>query len=286
MAIYLQTNTSSLVAEQHFNQTQAMLQTSFTRLSSGFRINSAADDPAGLGIAKSMNAQVRSYAAAEQNANNAVSMVQTADGAANQIDGLLTRMRELAVEAQNGTMTSNDIAHLETEFQANLSEIDRVAGGTNFNGTNLLSSVATAAGTSTAYVGFSLNFQVGINGQTSDMIGVSFGAADVSGLSLSGATVTGTSSGGNVLAALDAARQSLSTERAGFGAAMNRLGDAVSTLESTQSNLSAALSTIQDTDVAAETAKLAREQVLGQAGASVLSQANQAPQLALKLLGG
>src|SRR5580692_2946314 len=121
------------------------IQASFTKLSTGYRINSAADDAAGLGIAKSMNAQVQSYTVASQNANDAVSMVQTADGSAEQVNGLLTRMRELAVEAQNGTMSSGDVANLNTEFQADLSEIGRTANTASFNGTNLLNGAQTTA---------------------------------------------------------------------------------------------------------------------------------------------
>src|SRR5271170_175335 len=125
MSLYLQSNTSALIAENYFNMSNSAIQSSFTKLSSGYRINSAADDAAGLGIAKSMNAQVQSYTVASQNANDAVSMVQTADGSADQVESLLTRMRELAVEAQNGTMNTNDISNLNTEFQQDLSEIDR-----------------------------------------------------------------------------------------------------------------------------------------------------------------
>jgi flagellin len=285
MSLYIQTNISALQAEENFNETQTQMQASFTKLSSGYRINSAADDAAGLGIAKSMNAQVQSYAVAAQNANNAVSMVQTADSAADQIDSLLTRMRQLAVEAQNGTMNSTDVSNLDTEFQQDMSEIDRVAADTSFNGTNLLSSVTSGSGTAATFSGFSVTFQVGINGSANDTISVAFGGADVSGLNLGGATVTSANGGANILSAIDTAMQNLNTQRAGFGAAMNRLQDASSNNVSTQTNLSSALSTIQDVDVAAETANLAREQVLAQAGASVLSQANQAPQLALKLLG-
>jgi len=269
MALYLQTNNAALVANAQFNNSQQAVQDSFTKLSSGYRINSAADDAAGLGISKSMNAQVQSYSVASQNANDAVSMVQTADGSADQIDGLLTRMRELAVEAQNGTMSTNDVTNLNTEFQQDLSEIDRVAGDSTFNGATLL------AGSQTT-----INFQVGINGTTADQIAVSFGASDTAGLGVSGTTVTSA----GILTTIDGAMQTLDNTRAGFGAAMNRLQDAASQIQSTQTNLSAALSTIQDVDVASETANLTREQVLAQAGASVLSQANQVPQLALKLL--
>jgi flagellin len=269
MALYLQANNSATVAEMYFNQSQSAIQGSFTKLSSGYRINSAADDAAGLGIAKSLNAQVQSYTVASQNAADAVSMVQTADGSADQITSLLTRMRELAVEAQNGTMSSNDVTNLNTEYTQDLSEIDRVAGDATFNSHALL------AGTSNT-----VSFQVGINGTASDQISVSFGGLDSTGLGVNGTSV----SSSNILSTIDAAMQTLSSTRAGFGAAMNRLQDASAAIDSTSQNLSAALSTVQDVDVASETANLAREQVLAQAGASVLAQANQAPQLALKLL--
>jgi flagellin len=272
MALYLQSNSSALIAENYFNMSNSAIQQSFTQLSSGYRINSAADDAAGLGIATSMNAQVQSYTVASQNANDAVSMVQTADGSAAQVDTLLTRMRELAVEAQNGTMSTNDVANLNTEFSQDLSEIDRVAGDATFNGTNVLQGAQTTAN--------DVAFQVGINGTTADQITVQFGGADASSLGVSGTTVTSA----NILSTIDTALTNLSTTRAGFGAAINRLTDAASTIQSTQTNLSSALSTIQDVDVASATASLAREQVLAQAGASVLAQANQQPQLALKLL--
>ncbi|HZU81971.1 MAG TPA: flagellin [Polyangiaceae bacterium] len=277
MAIYLQTNTSSLVAEMHFNSAQESLQSSFTKLSSGYRINSAADDAAGLGIAKSLNAQVQSYNVASQNAADAVSMVQTADGSADQVQGLLTRMRELAVEAQNGTMSGNDLTNLDTEFQQDLNEIDRVAGDATFNGTSLLSGTQTTAN--------QIAFQVGINGNTTiDQINVQFGGADTSSLLLTGANVSTAAGASAALASIDTAIQSISKTRAGFGAAINRLSDAQAAIQSSSENLSAALATIQDVNVASETANLAREQVLAQAGASVLAQANQSPQLALKLL--
>jgi flagellin len=269
MALYLQTNNSALVAEMHFNTSQSQIQGSFTKLSSGYRINSAADDAAGLGIAKSLNAQVQSYSVASQNAADAVSMVQTADGSADQISSLLTRMRELSVEAQNGTMSANDITNLGTEYNQDLSEIDRIAGDATFNTHALLSGAANT-----------VSFQVGINGTTSDQISVSFGGLDTTGLSMGGTAVTTA----GILTTIDSAMQTLSAGRANFGAAMNRLGNASAAISSTSQNLSAALSTIQDVNVATETANLAREQVLAQAGASVLAQANQAPQLALKLL--
>ena len=270
MGLYLQSNTSALVAQNYFGQSEMAINSSFAKLSSGYKIISAADDAAGLGIAKSFNAQVQSYGVASQNAQDAVSMVQTADGSADQIDSLLTRMRELAVEGQNGTMSANDLTNLGTEFGQDLSEIDRVAGDATFNTHQLL------AGSTN-----SVNFQVGIQGTSNDQISVQFGGLDTSGLGLTGAAVTSST----ILTTIDNAMQTLNNSRAGFGAAMNRLQNASNQITSTQTNLSSALSAIQDVDVATETANLAREQVLAQAGASVLSQANQAPQLAQKLLG-
>jgi flagellin len=271
MPVDLITNVSSLISEANLNKTELSQQASFQKLSSGLRINSAADDAAGLGIAKSMNAQVASYGVAMQNSNDAISMVQTADGSAEQIDGLLTRMRELAVEAQNGTMNSTNIGNLNTEFQQDLQEIDRVSGDASFNGNNLLGGAANT-----------INFQVGIEGTASDVISVTFGACDTTGLGVNGTTVTSA----NILQTIDAALTTLNTNRSNFGAAMNRLQDASTAITATQNNLSAALATIQDVDVASETSNLARQQVLAQAGAAVLAQANQTPQLALKLLGG
>jgi flagellin len=269
MALYLQTNNSALIAEMHFNNSQSKIQGSFTKLSSGYRINSAADDAAGLGIAKSLNAQVQSYSVASQNAADAVSMVQTADGSADQIASLLTRMRELSVEAQNGTMSANDVTNLGTEFGQDLSEIDRVSGDASFNTHALLAGAANT-----------ISFQVGISGTTSDQISVQFGGLDSTGLAVAGTTVTSA----GILTTIDSAMQTLSSARANFGAAINRLDNASAAISATSQNLAAALSNVQDTNIATETAKLAREQVLAQAGASVLAQANQAPQLALKLL--
>ncbi len=277
MALYIQTNVSALEAEQQFNSTENSLNGSMTKLSSGYRINSAADDAAGLGIAKSMNAQVVSYTVAAQNSNDAINMVQTADSAADQVDSLLTRMRQLAVEAQNGTMSPQDQQSLDTEFQQDVAEINRISQDTTFNGVALLSS-------GTAGAQFAITFQVGIFGTSNDEISVNMGGVDTTGLNLNGLGVSNFAAAAAAIASVDAAIQTLSTTRAGFGAAMNRLQYAAQSDQTQGNDLSGALATIQDVDVASETANLAREQVLAQAGASVLSQANQIPQLALKLL--
>jgi flagellin len=286
MSIYLQTNTASLVSEQNLQLTTQQEDSSFTKLSSGYRINSAADDAASLGIAKKMNAQIQSFTTASQNTSDAVSMVQTADGGADQIDTLLTRMRQLAVEATNGTMSSDDISNINSEYQDDLGEINRVASDTTFNGKVLLDG---SQGT--------INFQVGINASSADQIAVHFDPLTSDGL-YSGAQTNGFLAAGatapaltgskvndtGILQTLDAAMAQVASVRAGFGANINRLTDANNAITSTSTNLSSALGAIQDVDVAQATSDLSRQQVLAQAGASVLAQANQVPQLALKLL--
>ncbi|MBX3206271.1 MAG: flagellin FliC [Labilithrix sp.] len=275
MALSVNTNVTSMNAYNQLSKTQDALKTSFARLASGMRINSAADDAAGLGVSKSMNAQIRSYAVAERNTNDGISMLQTADGGAEQIHGLLTRMRELAVQASNGSLSANDYSNIDAEFQQNLEEIDRVAGSVEFNGINLLQGAAAAK-----------TFQVGIGTASTDQISVNFGGADSTELAVSGSSVTSFANAQSAITSLDSAIQTLSGVRAGFGASMNRFSATVSNLQSMQTNTAASLSRIQDTDVASETASLSKNQVLSQAGAAILSQANQTPQLALSLLRG
>jgi flagellin len=275
MSLFVQTNVASLVSQDNFASTEIKLNKTMEQLSSGYKINSAADDAAGLGIASRLSAQVASFTSASQNANTAISMTQTADGGAAQIGDILTRLRQLAVEGANGTMSASDSANLNTEFQAQLNEVDQIANTTIYNGQNVLASPAAPA-----------SFQVGINTTASDTMTVNFGGADVAGLALTGATVATPAGSTTAINSIDAAIQSLSTIRAGFGAAMDGLQDVVSNLGSMSTNTSSALSQIQDVDVASATASLAQQQVLAQAGESVLSQANQMPQLAESLIRG
>lgn len=275
MALTVNTNVTSMNAYNQLAKTQSALSTSFSRLSSGMRINSSADDAAGLGISKAMNAQIRSYAVAERNTNDGISMLQTADGGAEEIHGLMTRMRELAVQASNGSLSSNDYTNIDAEYQANLSEIDRVASSVQFNGVNLLSGAAATKG-----------FQVGIGTASSDRISVSFGGADAQRLGVNSTSVTSFANAQSAITALDSGIQNLSGVRAKFGASINRFSNTVSNLQSMQTNTAASLSRIRDTDIATETAAMSKNQVLSQAGASILSQANQGPQLALSLLRG
>jgi flagellin len=275
MSLVVQTNTASSFAQSQLGKTSAALAKNFAKLSSGFRINDASDDAAGLGIVKSMNAQVRSMAVAERNTNDGISMTQTADGGAEQLHEIMTRMRELAVQASNGNLSSNDYTNLDTEYQANLSEIDRIATSTKFNGISLLSGAAA-----------SKNFQVGIGTAATDRIAVTFGGADSTGLGVTGASLTSFANAQSSITALDAGIQTLSTTREGFGSSLNRFGFAVSALQSQQTNMSAAVSRIRDVDIASETAMMSKNQVLTQAGAAILKQANQSPQLAMQLLQG
>jgi flagellin len=275
MAITMQTNVASLESQRNLNSTQAALAKSFNKLSSGYRINSAADDAAGLAISDGMRAQIRSYAVAERNANDGISMSQTAEGALGEITGILARMRELAVQGANGSLTATDRNYLETEYSALQNEVSRIQQSTKFNGKQLLGSAIT-----------SIVLQVGLDNVASDQVAVTFGGFSMAGLLASTNTLTGTTAS-NALAALsiiDTALVQVSTQRARFGAAMNRLETAASSVATMRLNLSAANSRIRDVDVAHETSVMSRNQVLAQAGAAVLAQANQIPQIALGLL--
>ncbi len=278
MSLFIQTNVTSMVAQNNFAKTELALNKTMSQLSSGYKINNSADDAAGLGIAKRLNAQVQSYGVAQSNATQGISMAQTADGGAEQISNVLTRMRELAVEGANGTLSTSDSANLDQEFQAAMKDIDNISKVTTYNGQNLLNGTAA-----------SVAFQTGINSVTSgaeNQTTISFGGADSTSLGINAQTVSTTAGSSAAITAIDTAIQSLSTVRAGFGAAMNSMQTAVSNLQTQQTNTAAALSSVQDVDVASATADLARQQVLSQAGESVLAQANQTTQLATSLIHG
>ncbi len=276
MPLYINTNIASTKAQNALSRNQFSLQKSYERLSSGFRINTAADDAAGMGISESLKARIRSFTVAERNTNNGISMAKTAEGGLGEISTVIIRMRELAVQSANGDLTSTDRLFLDTEFQLLKDEILRLAETTQFNTKEML------AGTQV-----SVAFQVGINTTTFDTISVTFGGISISGLGLSGIDVAGATgvNANTAIDALDSALTSVSTRRSELGAAVNRLAYAVSNSQTIRGNLEAANSAIRDVDVASETSNLARSQVLLQAGTSVLAQANQAPQVALSLLG-
>jgi flagellin len=275
MSLSIRTNVASLDAQKNLFNNENSLDSSLSKLSSGYRITKAGDDAAGLGISSNLTAQIASYNQASRNAQDGMSLVQTAEGALNETTNILTRLRELATQSASDGVGNTERGYIQTETSALTTEIDRIANATEYNGTSLLNSSAT-----------SLTFQVGIrNVAANDRISVSTVDATASTLGVSGLDLSTAGGAQGALATIDSAIQKVSQARAGFGAAGNRLNRVVSTILTASLNISAANSRIRDVDVAEETSKMARSQVLMQASVSVLSQANQAPQLALKLLG-
>ncbi len=275
MALTIQTNVASLFAQKNLAKNQAGLASSFNRLSSGLRVNTAADDAAGLAVSESMKSQIRSFTVAERNAADGISMSQSAEGALGEIHGILGRMRELAMQSSNGSLSDTDRGYLDTEFGLLKDEVDRIQGSAKFNGVELISDTST-----------DVTFQVGLEDDAADQITLSFGGVDLSAVATGGAAAV--DSDVNALASLDlidTAIDAVSDARAGFGAAMNRMEIATSNIQTMRLNLEAANSRIVDVDVASETARMSKNQVLTQAGVSVLAQANQLPQLAFGLIG-
>ena len=269
MGLRVNTNIASMTAQRNLGAVTSRLQGNFARLSSGLRIATASDDAAGLGISERMRSQVRSLAVAGRNAQDGVSLVQTAEGAMQEISNNLTRMRELAIQGANGTLTTADRATLDTEYQELISEIDRIAVQTTFNGVNLLNSTST------------VSIQVGT--QANETITVTFADVTAATLSLTGDVTTASNASGE-LATLDAAIDSVTTARGQMGATQNRMQSAIASIANARENLAAAESRIRDVDVAHETADLSRNTILQQAATAILAQANVQPQLALTLL--
>ena len=280
MAQIINTNLMSLNAQRNLSTTQSALATSVQRLSTGLRVNSAKDDAAGLAIAERMNTQVRGMNVAIRNANDAISLAQTAEGALSKINDMGQRMRELAVQSANATNNETDRESLDAEFQALSAEIKRNLEGTSFNGTKLFAALAT------------MTFQVGANNTATDQIAV------VTTNLTADTTMTGILGGGGATAAdiknVDKSREALdkldkmlatvNSKRAEFGATQNRFEAVIQTLQVSAENQTAARSRIMDADFASETAALTRAQVLQQAGTAMLSQANSLPNNVLSLL--
>ena len=284
----INTNIASLNAQRNLNMSQASLATSMQRLSSGLRVNSAKDDAAGLAIAERMNAQVRGMNVAIRNANDGISLAQTAEGALGKLGDALQRMRELALQSRNATNSDTDKVSLDKEFGELAKEVQRVIGGTSFNGKAVL---AGGAGSQT--------FQVGANVTTNDTIDIttvnlSIDAAitTVAGTDNQGlgrAVIDSTANAatiGTVIQNIDAALDVVNSERATLGASQSRFEAVIANLQISAENQSAARSRIMDADFAAETANLSRAQILQQAGTAMVAQANQVPQQVLQLLRG
>jgi flagellin len=272
MGLRVNTNIFSLTAQTNLAEVSSRLGSNFARLSSGLRIASASDDAAGLGISERMRAQIRSLNQAGRNANDGISLVQTAEGTLGELNSNLVRMRELAIQASNGTLNAGDRAIVDVEFQALIEEIDRVANQATFNGISLFDGSTSV-----------LDFQVGTEaGETISVTLTDLSAATL-GLSTDVTTATNAQA---TLDVIDAAVDTVSTLRGDLGAAQNRLGSTVRSIANASENLSAAESRIRDVDIASETADLTRNSILQQAAVSVLSQANVQPQIALSLLQG
>ncbi len=274
----INTNLLSLTTQNNLNKSQSSLGTAIERLSSGLRINSSKDDAAGQAIANRMTSQVKGMTQAARNANDGISLAQTAEGNLNEINTNLQRIRELSVQAANDTNGSTDLKSINTEIGQRLKEIDRIAGSANFNGKKLLNGSVTA----------DLKIQVGAGVATEDTIGIGSNAlinATSGSLDAKLSTsISNNSDAQTVISAADAAIAKIDEARSNMGAIQNRFESTVNNLNNSISNLSAAQSRIQDADYATEVSNMSRAQILQQAGTSVLSQANQVPQAMLSLL--
>ncbi|MFN7671041.1 MAG: flagellin [Planctomycetota bacterium] len=274
MGLRVNSNIASLNAQRSLSQTTDKLQANFRRLSTGLRISTASDDAAGLAISERFRGQIRSTAQAIRNAQDGISLTQTGEGALNEVSSILIRMRELAIQSSNGTVSGADRATLNEEFGDLIEEIDRIAKSTTFNGVSLLDGT-----------GSTITFQVGV-GTTAGVDTIQLSTSDTlaSTLGLSSLDIGSTGFPTVAISTLDLAINSVSRVRGELGAAQNRLTTTIANLQIQSENLSAAESRIRDVDVAVETAALTRNSILQQAAISILSQANTQPQAALQLL--
>ena len=264
MSLRVNTNVEAFNAHRNLESTQMKLSKSMQKLSSGLRINSAADDAAGLAISEKMRSQINGTAQAQRNAMDGISLVQTAEGAYNEMHSILQRVRELSVQAQNGTLTSSDTAAIDQEVGQLTAELSRISSNTEFNG------LAALSGTFT--------LQVGADQGSGNQISFSLTSISFSNI--------GSAASSTALSAIDQAITDVSSARSTLGAIQNRLEDAVDNLGVYQENISAAQSRIRDVDVAAETVNFTKLQILSQSGTAMLAQANSAPNNVLSLLRG
>ncbi len=273
MGLRVNSNVSSINAQRNLANTTTSLQKSLQRLSSGLRITRAADDAAGLAISEGFRAEIRSLGQAQRNANDGISYLQIAEGALNEVSGILVRQRELAIQAANGTLGDSERDTINNEFQDLVDEINRIAAVTEFNGQAILQGTASTV------------FQIGVDSTSNDRITVNAVDAQTSAIGFgAGVSVSSVGSARATLSVLDSAISQITSLRATFGTVQNRLESTIRSLAIAQENTSAAESRIRDVDFANETAELTRNQVLQQAGISVLAQANVSTQSALALL--
>jgi len=279
MAISVVTNVSSIRSQRNLAKVTQSTTKNIERLSSGLRINRAGDDAARSAISSQMSALELGLKQADRNANDNISLVQTAEGALNEVGGIVTRMRELAVQAANeGTMDSTERGYLDQEFTLLRSELDRIVNVTEYNGQKLLD--GTISGSANA-----LEFQVGMNNTSNDRISLSLATTTSTGLGLNDDSLSTSSNAQAAIDALDTALKTVNTERSTLGATQNRLQMTISNLGNMYENMAASNSRLKDVDVAEESAAFSRNQIISQAATSMLAQANQLPQSALSLIG-
>ena len=274
MGLRINTNIASINAQRNVARVTGRLGANYSRLSTGLRISTAADDAAGLAISERLRSQVRSLAQAERNSFDAISMVQVGEGALNEVNNILSRLRELAIQSANGAASGSDRDTIQEEFKALVSEVDRIALSTEFNGIRLLDGSSSVT-----------SFQVGINSVAGiDSLQVSLLPALATTLSLATLDVGSVGNTSLAIAQVDFAINAVSSLRGRFGALQNRLSSTIANVGVARESLQAAESRIRDVDVAYETAQLTRNSILQQAAVAILGQANQQPQIALSLL--
>ncbi len=279
MALRINHNVIALNAYRHLTATQNRLSRSIERISSGLRIIRASDDAAGLAISEQMRADIRSMNQAIRNANDGVSMLQTAEGALNEVSGMLTRMRELAEQAATGTVGDAQKKTLDSEFQQLMSEINRIAEVTEFNGTKLINGDLSSGSAASA------TFQIGIKATANDRLAVDIDSMKTDSLAISGVIISTAALAQAALGKIDSAIAEVASQRGTIGAVQNRLERTIANLSISAENLTAAESQVRDVDMALEMANFTKTQIMSQAGTAMLAQANLVPQSVLTLLG-
>jgi flagellin len=276
MALTVNTNVSSMAALGHLNRTNANLESTFSRISSGLRINKAGDDAAGLAVAENLAAEQQSLRQAARNTNDGISVIQTAEGATNEVADILKRMRELAVQSSSDTLANSERAYIQDEYGQLTQEVDRISAVTNFNGVELANGSKS-----------SLSVQVGIFNTADDRISISLGDLRSTSLGVDSGNMSlaNAASAQATLTALDSSIDSINKIRSDFGSVQNRLESSLNNLHSYTENLAGAESRIRDADFAYETAQMSKYQTMQQAGIAILGQANGLTQGALRLIG-
>lgn len=275
----INTNSGSLTAQRNLTRNARGLQQSISRLSSGIRVTSASDNAAGMAISENMRAQQKGFSQAMKNANDGVAVLQTAESGYQSVSDLLVRMRELAVQSANDSVSDTERGYLNTEFADLIDEMDRISSVVEYNGIQLLDGTAGSAGTG------AMVFQVGTRDSTNDRIEINLGLQDSGSLGVNGDTINSQPDAQSAITAIDSALELLSTDRAQIGSTINTLNVAVDGLGSSIENYGTAMSQIKDTDMAEESSSFSKSNVLQQAGVAMLSQANQTPNLVMRLLG-